>query len=96
MSELKVAADLIVLMPVYEDRMSAAKLVHKLAEQLGGRCYVIVMEDGSVGDPMRIADITAAGVAGEVIHLARNMGHQRAIAAGLTYIAMTSSRLRWS
>ena len=89
MSELKAAADLIVLMPVYEDRMSAAKLVHKLAEQLGRRCYVIVMEDGSVADPMRIADITAAGVAGEVIYLARNMGHQRAIAAGLTYIAMT-------
>ena len=69
MSELKVAADLIVLMPVYEDRMSAAKLVHKLAEKLGRRCYVIVMEDGSVADPMRIADVTAAGVAGEVIYL---------------------------
>lgn len=89
MSELKVAADLIVLMPVYEDRKSAATLVQQLSEKLGGRCYVIVMEDGSVADPMKITDITAAGVAGEVVYLARNMGHQRAIAAGLTYIAMT-------
>jgi hypothetical protein len=52
MSELKVAADLIVLMPVYEDRKSATKLVQQLSEQLSGRCYVIVMEDGSVADPM--------------------------------------------
>ena len=88
MSELKVAADLIVLMPVYEDRKSATKLVQQLSEQLSGRCYVIVMEDGSVADPMKITDITAAGVAGEVLYLARNMGHQRAIATGLTYIAM--------
>jgi len=89
MSKLAIATGLIVLMPVYEDRKSATQLVQRLAEKLSGRCYVIVMEDGSVDDPMKITDITAAGVAGEVLYLARNMGHQRAIAAGLTYIAMT-------
>ena len=88
MSELKIVADLIVLMPVYEDRKCAIKLVQQLSEKFSGRCYVIVVEDGSVDDPVRIADITAAGVAGEVLYLARNMGHQRAIATGLTYIAM--------
>jgi len=81
--------DPIVLMPVYEDRESAAVLVRRLAEQLGGRCYVIVVEDGSVRNPMQIADISEAGVAGEILHLARNMGHQRAIAAGLAHIALT-------
>ncbi len=89
MSALKIAADLIVLMPVYEDRRSASKLIQQLSETVGGRCYVIVVEDGSVDDPVQIADITAAGVAGEVLYLARNMGHQRAIATGLTYIAAT-------
>lgn len=81
--------DLIVLMPVYEDRESATALVRKLAEQLDGRCYIVVVEDGSVRDPMQIADIGKAGVAGEILYLARNMGHQRAIAAGLTHIAVT-------
>ncbi len=88
-STKKISVDLVVLMPVYEDRKSATELVQKLSEKLGRRCYIIVVEDGSVDDPMKITDITAAGVAGEVLYLARNMGHQRAIAAGLTYIAMT-------
>jgi glycosyltransferase involved in cell wall biosynthesis len=88
-STKKISKDLIVLMPVYEDRKSATQLVQQLSQKLGGRCYIIVVEDGSVDDPMRITDITAAGVAGEVLYLARNMGHQRAIAAGLTYIAIT-------
>jgi len=84
----RMARGLIVLMPVYEDRESATVLVQKLSEQFGGECYVVVVEDGSVQNPMRISDIAAAGVAGEILYLARNMGHQRAIAAGLTYISM--------
>jgi polyisoprenyl-phosphate glycosyltransferase len=83
------AEHLIVLMPVYEDRQSATTLVRKLADQFAGRCSVVVAEDGSVNDPMQISDITSAGVPGEVLYLARNMGHQRAIATGLTHIAAT-------
>jgi hypothetical protein len=79
----------IVLMPVYEDRESAAVLAQKLAQQFDGGCYIVAVEDGSSRDPMQIADIAGAGVAGEILYLARNMGHQRAIAAGLTHIALT-------
>jgi glycosyltransferase involved in cell wall biosynthesis len=79
----------IALMPVYEDRQCARKLLGEIADQLADGCYVCVIEDGSVNDPITIGDITQHGLSGEVIHLARNVGHQRAIAIGLTHIAAT-------
>lgn len=74
-------------MPVYEDRESASQLMRDLAASVADKPYIIAVEDGSVRDPLRIRDITAAGLAGEVLYLARNMGHQRAIAVGLSYVA---------
>jgi hypothetical protein len=40
-----------------------------------------------VRDPLQIADIERADLQGEVLYLTRNMGHQRAIAVGLCYVA---------
>ncbi len=53
----------------------------------GGR--IVVVEDGSLLDPVQTSDIADAGLTGEVVRLARNVGHQRAIATGLSYIART-------
>lgn len=78
---------LIVVMPVYEDRPSATQLMQMLAKHCDTKPYVIAVEDGSVRDPLTVAAITDAGLSGEVLHLARNMGHQRAIAVGLAYVA---------
>lgn len=77
---------LIVVMPVYEDRTSASRLIIELSK-LPQRPYIVAVEDGSVHDPLRLTDITATGLSGEILHLVRNMGHQRAIAVGVSYVA---------
>lgn len=81
------SAPVVVVMPVYEDRESAVHLLHELAVVLPERPYVVAVEDGSVRAPLQADDIVAAGLAGEVLHLIRNMGHQRAIAVGISHVA---------
>lgn len=76
------------LMPVFEDRASVTALMADLARYSGiPRPHCVLVDDGSVRDPVQGADIAAAGATGEVLHLVRNMGHQRAIATGLSYVA---------
>jgi hypothetical protein len=78
---------LIILMPVLEDRPSAGRLIEELAKNAGPRPFIVVAEDGSLSDPLGADVIASAGLDGVVLHLSRNMGHQRAIATGLSYIA---------
>jgi hypothetical protein len=59
----------------------------QLAASLPPTTYVVAVEDGSVREPLLISDITDAGISGEVVVLVRNVGHQRAIACGLVYVA---------
>lgn len=77
---------LAVVMPVYEDRQSASELMRNLARELPEKPYIVAVEDGSVRSPLTAADIADAGLDGVVLHLARNMGHQRAIATGLAHV----------
>ena len=49
--------------------------------------YVVAVDDGSVRHPLSIVDLEAAELDGAVIKLKRNVGHQRAIAIGLNYVA---------
>lgn len=81
------SAPVTVVMPVYEDRESARHLLRELTDILPAPPYVVVVEDGSVRAPLQISDITDAGLTGEVLYLIRNMGHQRAIAVGVSYVA---------
>jgi len=78
---------LIVVMPVYEDRPSASELIKDLASHCPVPPYIIAVEDGSLRDPLSASAISDAGLAGEILYLTRNMGHQRAIATGLSYVA---------
>jgi hypothetical protein len=78
---------LVILMPVFEDRASARQLIADLARTCPVRPFIVAVEDGSLNEIMSAGDIAAAGLEGEVIHLARNMGHQRAIAAGIAHVA---------
>jgi glycosyltransferase involved in cell wall biosynthesis len=80
---------IIILMPVYEDRDSAAQLCKELVKHLGNELYIVAVDDGSVNTPMLADIISGAGAKGEVIYLKRNLGHQRALATGLTHIANT-------
>jgi glycosyltransferase involved in cell wall biosynthesis len=84
---MKERLPLVVVTPVLEDRASAAILMRGLSALEGLNPYVIVVEDGSVNNPLQITDLTSAGLSGEIIYLARNVGHQRAIACGLVYTA---------
>lgn len=77
----------IVVMPVYEDTEASSKLFVELARTRGPDTYVVAVDDGSVRQPLPISAIEASGLEGVVIRLRRNVGHQRAIAIGLGYVA---------
>jgi hypothetical protein len=85
---------LAVVTPVYEDREAARRLLKELAAVAGGSAHIVVVDDGSVRLPMSVADLAQAGLEGVVIRLRRNVGHQRAIAIGLAYVADTLSPRR--
>ena len=78
--------NLIALVPFYEDSESAEKLIEDLY-QIIPTIYILAIDDGSLTSPLlqdRAATLIRDGV---IITLNRNMGHQRAIATGLAFIA---------
>jgi polyisoprenyl-phosphate glycosyltransferase len=79
--------ELIVLTPVYEDDEASAQLFAQLHRLFGARVFVVAVDDGSLRLPMTDASLRAALLPGVVLKLKRNVGHQRAIAIGLAYIA---------
>lgn len=77
----------VVVMPVYEDVEASTRLFQELARTQGTGTYIVAVDDGSVRQPLDVAAIAAAGLDGVVVKLRRNVGHQRAIAIGLSYVA---------
>jgi hypothetical protein len=82
-----VGAQKVIVMPVYEDVEASTRLFQELARTQGDGAYIVAVDDGSVRQPLDVAAIAAAGLDGVVIRLRRNVGHQRAIAIGLSYVA---------
>lgn len=82
--------DLIVITPVFEDADVAARLYRDIADVLGPDVGVVAVDDGSVRHPLPPSAIAAAGLEGSIIRLRRNVGHQRAIAVGISYVADTN------
>jgi len=78
---------LVVVTPVYEDVEASSRLFKELNKALGSDVYIVAVDDGSVRQPVNINSIQAAELDGVVIKLKRNVGHQRAIAIGLNYVA---------
>jgi polyisoprenyl-phosphate glycosyltransferase len=78
---------LIIVTPVYEDTEASSRLFSELALQFGNDVFVVAVDDGSVKQPLQIANLERAPVDGVVLRLRRNVGHQRAIAIGLGYVA---------
>lgn len=76
-----------VVMPIYEDQEASTRLFRELSANYGDRVYVIAVDDGSINQPMHIEALQSNGLEGVVIQLKRNVGHQRAIAIGINYIA---------
>ncbi len=83
-------AALAILMPVYHDSASAAAVIAQVRLALGGSgdVSVVVVDDGSI-PAITCADLAQRGAGGavSVVTLRRNVGHQRAIAIGLAFIA---------
>jgi glycosyltransferase involved in cell wall biosynthesis len=76
-----------VVMPVYEDQEASTRLFKELFAEYGDRAYVVAVDDGSISQPVHIEAIESIGLKGVVIRLKRNVGHQRAIAIGINYVA---------
>jgi hypothetical protein len=82
---------LIILMPVYNDWEALARLLPALAHELsadGLRAAILLVDDGStIPSPKNIGDGNYSPIESiDVLQLRRNLGHQRAIAVGLSYI----------
>jgi len=78
---------LVIVTPVFEDVEASNRLFIELREELGAHIYLVVVDDGSVREPVDVASLRSADLKGVVIKLKRNVGHQRAIAIGLSYVA---------
>ena len=81
-------ADLLVLMPVFNDWASAEQLVTQLGtvlERASLRAHLLLVDDGSLEPPPD--DLGTRATRGfadlSIVRLRRNLGHQRAIAIGL-------------
>jgi glycosyltransferase involved in cell wall biosynthesis len=79
--------DLIIVTPVYEDTETSSKLFKELFKVFGDTVFIVAVDDGSVNEPVEVANIKSAGLSGVVIKLKRNVGHQKAISIGLSYTA---------
>jgi len=78
---------IVVVTPVYEDAHAARHLLQELALTHGSQIFVLVIDDGSLLHPVGEKIISEAGLTGTVLRLSRNVGHQKAIAIGLNYLA---------
>jgi glycosyltransferase involved in cell wall biosynthesis len=76
-----------VVMPIYEDQEASTRLFRELFAEYGDRAYVVAVDDGSINQPVHIEVLESIGLKGVVIRLKRNVGHQRAIAIGINYVA---------
>jgi glycosyltransferase involved in cell wall biosynthesis len=84
----------LVLVPIFDDWESAARLLQDLdrvASAIGG-VEVVLIDDGSnEPQPPNFAIGPFAHLRGvKIIHLARNLGHQRALAVGFVWAAQNS------
>lgn len=78
---------LAVLMPALDDFQSARKLITDLGQLSDVRIFVVIVDDGSLRAPITEDVFVDADVDAVILTLARNVGHQAAIATGLTFLA---------
>lgn len=81
---------IVILMPVYDDWASASILVARLHAALRESTvpieYLLVDDGSSEAPPKRIPVEGTSPPSVQVLRLRRNLGHQRAIAIGLTWV----------
>ena len=77
----------IILIPAYEDSEVFKLLLNKIAQDYSKSARVLAIDDGSLLYPINVLMLEENQLKGEVIKLKRNIGHQRAIALGISYVA---------
>jgi polyisoprenyl-phosphate glycosyltransferase len=78
----------VLIIPVFNDRVSCAALLGQMAALLKGQDWrICVIDDGSTIDWPLISDLMEFGLSGVILRLPHNMGHQAAIACGIGYVA---------
>lgn len=80
-------SDLVFVIPVYNDWESVQLLVQKTVALYGNTCSLqfIIVNDSSNQEPNENL-LTGIGYPVFILELSRNLGHQKAIAAGLAYV----------
>jgi hypothetical protein len=78
-----------IVTPVFEDQESFTQLcLHLRAletqSERGMRFHLIAVDDGSLNEPPKATALSDIGLNGEILRLARNVGHQTAISIGLS------------
>nr|WP_312990416.1 glycosyltransferase [Comamonas koreensis] len=74
-------------MPYYEDTLACQFLLRALQAQLGPGCFVLLVDDCSLQQPLTASVLSGAGLPGRILRLRHNAGHQYALALGLQYLA---------
>jgi hypothetical protein len=76
--------DTIIVLPTFEDSKATARTIG-LLQEMGNGYKLLVVEDGSIVNPLDIEMLKKTTMHGELITLNRNLGNQRALAVGLNY-----------
>ena len=84
---------LVVVAPIYEDTQSAEQLISELKNKFKNKIYIVAVDDGSIVEPVKIDILNKVNADGVVLKLVKNVGHQKAIAIGLQYVA---DQLDWA
>ena len=76
------------IIPVFNDRDSLRILKDELAglNWHNRKPHLVVVDDGSMAEPTILDDLDGFPYQADLISLKRNVGHQRAIAIGLSYV----------
>ena len=78
---------IIVITPVYEDALSLANLVDDLELEYQNKVLVVAIDDGSIKSRLDASLFSQKKLKVVVLKLKRNVGHQKAIAVGMSYCA---------
>lgn len=79
----KTQYDTVVIAPYFED-VASDQFIVDIAKNIGENDYLIIVDDGSLNRPFSPQIIKDEQLKGLVITLSRNIGHQTAIACGLS------------
>ncbi|MCS7092259.1 MAG: glycosyltransferase [Patescibacteria group bacterium] len=82
MTQRKIA----IVIPVYEDVPAFRRLLDELSQLVPDKIFVIAVDDGSINHPLESKLFENLGLGGVILRLRRNVGHQHAIAIGLSYV----------